>query len=165
MDENRYVDLVDKYANTVYKIAVTYCNNRSDAEDIVQNVFIKLFKSKENFKDDEHVKRWLIRVAVNESKNMNKSFWRKRIVSLEDSEPIIDTGDKSDEKAALMEAVMRLNEKNRIVVQLYYYEGYSIREIAEILRIKETTVQTRLMRARNAIRKIVKEDCFNEQFI
>ena len=83
------------YANNVYKIAVSYCNNRSDAEDIVQNVFIKLLKSKEKFKDDEHVKRWLIRVAINESKNMNTSFWRKRIVPLEDSEPIINTRDKS----------------------------------------------------------------------
>lgn len=75
MDTNRYADLVNMYANNVYKIAVSYCNNRSDAEDIVQNVFIKLLKSKEKFKDDEHVKRWLIRVAINESKNMNTSFW------------------------------------------------------------------------------------------
>ena len=74
MDTNRYADLVNMYANNVYKIAVSYCNNRSDAEDIVQNVFIKLLKSKEKFKDDEHVKRWLIRVAINESKNMNTSF-------------------------------------------------------------------------------------------
>ena len=64
MDTNRYADLVNMYANNVYKIAVSYCNNRSDAEDIVQNVFIKLLKSKEKFKDDEHVKRWLIRVAI-----------------------------------------------------------------------------------------------------
>ena len=151
MDTNRYADLVNMYANNVYKIAVSYCNNRSDAEDIVQNVFIKLLKSKEKFKDDEHVKRWLIRVAINESKNMNTSFWRKRIVPLEDSEPIV-----------LLGAVMKLKEKNRIVVQLYYYEGYSVKEIAEILRIKETTVQTRLMRARNALREIVKEDWLNE---
>ena len=155
MDTNRYADLVNMYANNVYKIAVSYCNNRS-------NVFIKLLKSKEKFKDDEHVKRWLIRVAINESKNMNTSFWRKRIVPLEDSEPIINTRDKSDEKAVLLGAVMRLKEKNRIVVQLYYYEGYSVKEIAEILRIKETTVQTRLMRARNALREIVKEDWLNE---
>ena len=153
MDTNRYADLVNMYANNVYKIAVSYCNNRSDAEDIVQNVFIKLLKSKEKFKDDEHVKRWLIRVAINESKN---------IVPLEDSEPIINTRDKSDEKAVLLGAVMKLKEKNRIVVQLYYYEGYSVKEIAEILRIKETTVQTRLMRARNALREIVKEDWLNE---
>ena len=145
MDTNRYADLVNMYANNVYKIAVSYCNNRSDAEDIVQNVFIKLLKSKEKFKDDEHVKRWL-----------------KRIVPLEDSEPIINTRDKSDEKAVLLGAVMKLKEKNRIVVQLYYYEGYSVKEIAEILRIKETTVQTRLMRARNALREIVKEDWLNE---
>ncbi|MFR3962151.1 RNA polymerase sigma factor [Eubacterium ventriosum] len=162
MDTNRYADLVNMYANNVYKIAVSYCNNRSDAEDIVQNVFIKLLKSKEKFKDDEHVKRWLIRVAINESKNMNTSFWRKRIVPLEDPEPIINTRDKSDEKAVLLGAVMKLKEKNRIVVQLYYYEGYSVKEIAEILRIKETTVQTRLMRARNALREIVKEDWLNE---
>ena len=111
MDTNRYADLVNMYANNVYKIAVSYCNNRSDAEDIVQNVFIKLLKSKEKFKDDEHVKRWLIRVAINESKNMNTSFWRKRIVPLEDSEPIINTRDKSDEKAVLLGAVMKLKEK------------------------------------------------------
>ena len=155
MDTNRYADLVNMYANNVYKIAVSYCNNRSDAEDIVQNVFIKLLKSKEKFKDDEHVKRWLIRVAINESKNMNTSFWRKRIVPLEDSEPIINTRDKSDEKAVLLGAVMRLKEKNRIVVQLYYYEGYSVKEIAEILRIKETTVQNQI----NESKKCFKRNC------
>ena len=82
MDENRYADLVDKYANNVYKIAVSYCNNRSDAEDIVQNVFIKLFKSKQQFKDDEHIKRWLIRVAVNESKKYEYIFLAKAYCSI-----------------------------------------------------------------------------------
>ncbi len=156
MDTNRYADLVNMYANNVYKIAVSYCNNRSDAEDIVQNVFIKLLKSKEKFKDDEHVKRWLIRVAINESKNMNTSFWRKRIVPLEDSEPIINTRDKSDEKAVLLGAVMKLKEKNRIVVQLYYYEGYSVKEIAKILRIKETTVN------KKCIESLIKAGAFDE---
>ena len=158
MDTNRYADLVNMYANNVYKIAVSYCNNRSDAEDIVQNVFIKLLKSKEKFKDDEHVKRWLIRVAINESKNMNTSFWRKRIVPLEDSEPIINTRDKSDEKAVLLGAVMKLKEKNRIVVQLYYYEGYSLSEISQILRSPLSTITTRLSRARKKLAILLKED-------
>lgn len=133
MDTNRYADLVNMYANNVYKIAVSYCNNRSDAEDIVQNVFIKLLKSKEKFKDDEHVKRWLIRVAINESKNMNTSFWRKRIVPLEDSEPIINTRDKSDEKAVLLGAVMKLKEKNRIWCSFIIMKGIRLKKLPKYL--------------------------------
>lgn len=81
MDSQLYNQLVTEYANMVFKIAYNYCKNKYDAEDIVQNTFLKLLQHKGSFSDNEHIKRWLIRVSINESKNMCASFWRKRIVS------------------------------------------------------------------------------------
>ena len=136
METQKYKEFVSEYANMVFKIAYNYCRNKYDAEDIVQNTFLKLLQYKGEFADGEHAKRWLIRVTVNESKNMCTSFWHKRI--------------------------MKLGEKYRIVVHLYYYEEYSVKEIAEILNIKETTIQTRLMRARAKIKSMVKGDWLDE---
>lgn len=158
METEIYLALVDDFSGHVYKAALSYCGNQSDAEDVVQNTFLKLLQRKEPFADEEHVKKWLIRVAINESKNMCTSFWRKRIVPLEESESISDTGFATEEQSGLYDAVMQLKEKYRVVIHLYYYEEYSIKEIAQILHIKETTVSTRLMRARAKLKEVLKED-------
>lgn len=166
LSENTYAEYVRLYADSMLRIAVNYCCCRSDAEDIVQEAFLKLYESDTAFADAEHVKRWLIRVTVNTCKNYVTSAWRRNIqpmgfeelnLTLDqagygNSPQLPDCGDAS----ALFCAVVSLPEKYRSVVHLYYYESYSIKEIAQILQKKETTIQTRLMRARKMLKHKLK---------
>lgn len=163
MESNEYIQAVEQFSDSVFHIAYSYCKNRSDSEDVVQNTFLKLFQHKGNFNDEEHLKRWLLRVAINEAKNYCTSFWKKRVIPLEKSETIPDVqfGDSANQR--LYDAVMNLGEKYRIVVHLYYYEGYSIKEISEIIRVKVTTIQTRLMRARAELKNVLEEGFPDEE--
>ncbi|MDE6853325.1 MAG: sigma-70 family RNA polymerase sigma factor [Lachnospiraceae bacterium] len=165
MDKKDYITTVDQYANTVYRIAYSYCKHPCDAQDIAQNVFLKLLQSDTEFQDQEHIRKWLIRVAANESKNLCTSFWKKRIVPLEDSdcERSSEYSFPCQESSDLHDAVMALPYKYRIVVHLYYYEDYSIQEIAGILHRKETTIQTQLMRARKKLKTMLKENWNDEE--
>ena len=151
MDSKEYKRLADQYIDRVYRVALNGCKNKYDADDVVQNTFIKLLKCKKQFEDDEHVRNWLLRVAVNECNSIWNSSWRKKVVSLEESreeEPAFSTSEKSE----LYDLVMKLSPKYRQVVYLYYYEEFSVKEVAEVLRISETAVQTRLQRARQKLK-------------
>ena len=151
MNSKEYQRLADQYIDMVYRVALNGCKNKYDADDVVQNTFIKLLKCKKQFEDDEHVRNWLLRVAVNECNSIWNSSWRKKVVSLEESreeEPAFSTSEKSE----LYDVVMKLSPKYRQVVYLYYYEEFSVKEVAEVLRISETAVQTRLQRARQKLK-------------
>ena len=163
MEQAEYIEAVETYGNTIYRIAYQYCKNKNDAEDIVQNTFIKLFQSEKIFEDKEYLRRWLIRVAINEAKNLGMSFWKKRIFPMQEVEETEIDIFSNQESHALYDAVMQLSKKYRIVVHLYYYEEYSIKEIAEILQIKETTIQTQLMRARKKLKEMLKEGWEDEE--
>lgn len=163
MDNQQYTQVVYKYAETIFRVAYSYCNNRCDAEDVVQNVFLKLLKYNKDFNDDEHIKKWLIKVTANEAKNACTSFWKKRIVPLEEFDSDRTEEFEDEQKSNLFEAIHKLKEKYRIIVHLYYYEDYSVREISALLNIKETTVQTRLMRARLKLKELLKEEWDDEQ--
>lgn len=162
VSEEKYVRYVRKYTDMVLRIAVNYCKEFSDAEDITQEVFLKLYEAGTDFLNDEHVKRWLIRVTVNRCKNYLASAWRRRmqpmdfqkIVSVVETEK--EWSEEDEDAGALFEAVTSLPEKYRIIVHMYYYEDYSVKDIAEILQKKETTIQTRLMRARKMLKKQLK---------
>lgn len=158
MDRINYTEIVEKYADNIYRVALSYCKNKYDAEDVLQNVFLKLLQADAKFEGEEHLRRWLIRVTVNCCKDLSKSFWKKRMVSIDEARQSYSHDFSSNEKSDLYEAVMGLPQKYRVVMHLYYYEDYSIREIAEILKIKETTVQTQLMRARNKLQHKLKEE-------
>jgi RNA polymerase sigma-70 factor (ECF subfamily) len=151
MDRVDYVKAVEQYSNNLYKIAMSYCKNRYDAEDILQNVFMKLLQEKQSFHSDEHLKRWLIRVTVNSCKDYCASFWKKKITGMDEYRNGEVQEFSTYEESELYEQVMKLPQKYRIVIHLYYYEEYSVREIAEILDLRETTVQTQLMRARKKL--------------
>ena len=157
MDRAEYVRTVETYANDIYRVAFCYCRNKSDAEDIVQSVFLKLLQAEQEFQDELHKKKWLLRVTANQAKDFCASYWKQKVVSMETV--TIETGAfmKAEEANALYEAVMSLSSKYRPVVHLYYYEDYSVKEIAEILNIKETAVQTRLMRARQKLKNVLEE--------
>jgi len=150
---NNIEEIVEKHSDMLLRVAFTYMKNISDAEDIVQEVFLRLVREYPSFENDEHEKAWLIRVAVNLSKNRLKTAWFRK------TEPIYDMAvNFTDEEKFVMDAVMELPSKYRTVILLYYHEGYSIKEIAKILAKKESTISSRLQRARARLKTKLKED-------
>lgn len=155
MDSKQYEQIVKNNIDTIYRIAISYTKTAADADDIVQQTFMKLLTKKVLFTDEEHIKRWLIRVCINECNSLFSSFWRKNVDSIEVM--TIEPEFTMKESSELYEAIKQLPAKCRVVVYLFYYEGYSTKEIAEIVHIKEATVRTRLVRARKLLRTQLKE--------
>ncbi len=147
--------LIDKYKNNLYVIAFNICKNVQDSEDVVQDTFIQYISLKKDFETEQHIRAWLIRVAINKAKNKNKTFFRRNILPLEDYMDTLTF--ESDESSELFEKVMGLSEKFRIVIHLFYYEDYSIKEISNILRISESNVKVRLSRGRMLLKNTLKE--------
>lgn len=155
MDAEKYQAITTKYLDIVYRAALNYCKNVYDAQDAVQNTFIKLYTTETVFEDDEHIRKWLIKVAVNECKSMWRSFWRKNVSYLDEN--FDDEIPDESRNKELFDEVMKLPPKYSIVIHLYYYENYSVKEISDVLDITQTNVQTRLMRARNKLKEQLKE--------
>ena len=153
--ENDTASKIDMYTEVLYRIAFTYLGNRSDAEDIVQETFLKYCKKKPKFDSDEHEKAWLIRVTINLCKDYLKSFWHKNTTEL--TEDVIVP---HEENMQIWESVKRLAPKYRIVIELYYREGYSIKEIASILKKNPSTIGNQLSRAKKQLEKMLKEDAY-----
>lgn len=155
MEKEAYDRAVSACLDAVYRTALNCCRNPQDAEDVVQTTFLKLLECGTVFESEEHIRRWLIRVAVNEAHSLWRSFWRRRVTSLEEqtAEPVFSQPEHSE----LFYAVQKLPVRYREVVHLYYYEEYSVREIAALLKISETAIQTRLLRARKKLRQQLKE--------
>jgi RNA polymerase sigma-70 factor (ECF subfamily) len=151
--ENYIPYLIDTYSDMLIRISFSYMKNLSDAEDITQEVFIKLLEKKPSFQSAEHEKAWLIRVAINLSKDKLKSSYFKNTAPLEG-----DFIDITKEDNEIIEAVLMLPLKYRSIVLLYYYEDYSISEVANILNLKDSTVGSQLSRARKLLKPILKED-------
>jgi len=131
-----------------------HLKNRSDVEDVFQEVFLRYALHAAPFESDSHEKAWLIRVSVNACKDLLKSFWRRRVSSLEDTDTthIAVSGEHSE----VLDAVLRLKPpKYRDVIYLHYYEGYKASEIAAILRQKENTIYTWLDRARKQLKSFL----------
>lgn len=147
--------LVEKYQKNLYAVAFNVCKNQQDSEDVVQETFIEYFTQRKKFDSEEHIRAWLIRVAINKAKNKNNIFFRKNSVSLDDYIETL-TFETEDSKN-LFEEVMKLPEKYRIVIHLFYYEDYSVKEIANILKISESNVKVRLSRGRMLLRNNIKE--------
>ena len=152
--DEQYTCLVKKYIDTVFRVALNYLKIRADAEDVCQNVFCKLLQQKKPFESEEHIRSWLIRVCINECKNILRSPWHRR-ENLEDHTPqLVFT---KDGRGELYYAVMELPVHYRVPLYLYYYEGYSTQEIATMLGMPKNTVCTRLSRARQLLRKGLEE--------
>ncbi|MBO4846481.1 MAG: sigma-70 family RNA polymerase sigma factor [Lachnospiraceae bacterium] len=149
-------ELVDRYRNNLYAVAFNVCKNAQDAEDVVQDTFIQYYSTRKQFETEQHVRAWLIRVAINKAKNVNNSFWRKNKVPLE--EYMETLAFETKESAELFETVMRLPEKYRIAIHLFYYEDYTTNEIAKILKISVSNVKVRLSRGRSLLKETLKEE-------
>lgn len=150
-------DLLDKYGDMVLRIAYTYLKNRADAEDIVQDVFLRIIDKKPSFNDENHEKSWLIRATINMCKNKVNMFWNKNKCSIDDVQEFA-VSDKYNTDTSVFQEVMALGEKYRVVVYMYYYEGYSTPEIADVIGKNETTIRSLLHRARNKLKDMLKED-------
>jgi RNA polymerase sigma-70 factor (ECF subfamily) len=152
---------VELYADTVRRICFLHLKNHSDAEDVFQETFLKYVLRAAPFESGEHEKAWLIRVAVNACKDVHKSFFRRKVLSLEDldSEPSYNMPDSNRE---VLDAVLALPEKYRNVVYLFYYEGYSAAEIANLLGKNENTVYTWLSRAKAILKDALGGDFADE---
>ena len=155
MERQVFMDAVTRHQDMVYRIALHWFGVPQDAEDAVQEVFLRLYTYEKPFETPEHLRRWLLRVTVNFCKDVLKSPWRRCRVSLDalPEQPVFDT----EEQGELYQAVMELPEKYRIVLYLFYYEELSSKEIAEMLSIRQTAVTTRLSRGRERLKKRLKE--------
>ncbi len=145
-----FEQVVRKYAQTVMRVCIMRLENYSDAEDCFQNVYVKLYKSTKSFSDEEHLKAWLIRVAINECSSYVKS--NNREIPMEGIRR--DEPDFTDESADMSWALMRTPQKYRDVLYLYYCEQYKVNEIAKLLKLNENTVKTRLRRGRDILKSI-----------
>lgn len=154
MTDQQFVPLAQRYMDTVFRVAYGYLRSRSDADDVTQDVLIRLYKTDTAFENEEHLKRWLIRVTVNCCKNVFRSPWR-RVEDIADYENTLPFD--APECRELFDAVMSLDRRYRLPVLLYYYEGYRQREIAALLGVPEETVRTRLSRARDKLKHILSE--------
>lgn len=150
-DFNRYIEL---YRKSVTNAALFIVKEPADAEDIAQDVFLKLYTYTETFNDDAHVKAWLLRCAVNAAINMVKSP-KRRALSTEDIAELPDT--KQTSYSEVTAAVMRLEPKYRAAVFLHYYEGYTVEETAKLLGVSVAVVKWRLKRARGVLREWLEE--------
>lgn len=157
MDKKEFEFTVNKYADDLFKIAFRYVCNKDDAKDIVQETFLEYLKHYKELQSEEHRKYWLMRVAINKSRDLLKSFWHKNITELEDKYISKDVGDST-----VLHYVNCLKADDKIVIQLYYLDGYSIKEIAQILKKNESTIGNRLARARNKLKKMMEDDGYGK---
>lgn len=157
-------ELFERYSDMVYRIAMSYGNQVSLAEDIVQEVFLRFLKKKPHFKNSEHEKAWFIRVTVNCCKSMVSSAWMKRIRPLEDAGQITVAFQHKEEEE-LYGLMVKLPAIYRTVLYLRYYEEYQVKEIAKLLHITPNLVSARLSRAKKIMKKeILKErECFGNE--
>ena len=153
--------LIQRYQNSLYAAAFNICQNQMDAEDVVQEAFVQYYTTKKEFENEQHIKAWLIRIVINKAKNITRTFWRKNKCALEDYMETLPFPDSSSRN--LFEEVMKLPDKYRIVIHLFYYEEYSVREIADILKLSESNVKVRLSRGRALLKASLKEEWGNDE--
>lgn len=145
---NHVLNSYETHADMLFRIAMVHLGSREDAEEATQDTFIKLMEKGPEFQDAEHQKAWLIRVITNHCKTLLGRGWRKREVKLAGVEPATDNA----EDYALLQLVLELPVKYRIVIHLFYYEDYPVQKISDILEISESAVKMRLKRGRQLLK-------------
>ena len=143
---------IDEYTNMLYRVAIHNTGNEQDAEDAVQDTFLKLIKNQNSFKDEEHLKAWLIRVLINTSRDLFKK--KSHEVISDETVPEESYTEELGENTVL-EAVLQLPASYKNAIYLYYYEEHSVKEIAVILDEKENTVLSWLFRGRELLKKTI----------
>lgn len=145
-------EIVQTYSDTLIRIAVQQTKSMSEAEDIVQEVYMTLMKQKKPFANEAHLKAWLIKVTFNKCKDYFKSSRVKKTVPITEDMSFI-----AKEEQIVLAEIFELHPKERAIVYLHYYEGYTTAEIANLLEINVNTVGSKLRRARMKLKTILEE--------
>ena len=150
----QFREFYDRQVKRVYQLAMVMMGNISDAEDVTQTVFLKAWEKKPDFRDADHEIAWILTTTRNQCKDIHKSFYRRKRADLENApEPQVTLETQMDSE--IWEALQSLAEKYRMVLYLYYYEGYSVRELSVILRRRESTLQTQLATGRKQMKSLL----------
>ena len=148
---NRLEELVTRYENTLFRTALAILGDVPEAEDAVQDAFVRYLEKRPAFRDAGHERAWLLKVTANGCKSRLRAPWRRRTAPLLDAYPAA-----APEEGALLEAMQALPARDRAVLHLYYYEGYQTAEIAALTGLREGSVRSRLTRARTRLRQVLK---------
>ena len=149
MPETELKEAIGRHRDTVFRIAYTYMRDAADADDVTQDVFVKLLCTDRAFKSDDHLRNWLVRVTINTCKSLFRRPWR-RVEDIEDYAATLSLPTR--EHSEVFVAAMRLPEKYRVPIVLHYYGGYTTDEIARLLKVPSATVRTRLARGRTRLK-------------
>lgn len=152
--------VMEKYKDSLFSVAFNICKNAADADDVVQDTLIQYHTTNKQFCSEQHIRAWIIRVAINKAKNINKAFFKRVSVPLEEYLETLAFETPEDEN--LFEEVLKLPEKYRIVIHLFYYEDYTIKEIAGILHMTESNVKIRLTRGRKLLKNVLQEEWMDD---
>lgn len=156
-NENEVISAINKYSDMVYRIALTRTGTVENAEDIFQEVFLKFSEKMPKFESEEHKKAWLIRVTINLTKNFHNSSWNKKVVNLDEA-----LNFRTPEETNVFSVVCELPQNYKTVIYLMYYEGYKVREIAELMNSTEGTIKTWAFRARELLKEKLEGGFENE---
>lgn len=157
---------MDTWGALVYRLALNQTHSKSDADDVTQDVFLNLLKDSTEFRNDEHLKAWLIHVTINCCRALRRSVWSSRVETADSSSSTFSNLQAPTQKlftSDVWEAVQRLPQTMRLVVHLHYFEGYSIEEIARTTQSKSSTVKTRLHRARKKLKLDLEQEAEREK--
>lgn len=156
VDDDFIQEIVTGYSDMIFRIAYQNLKNKSDCEDVIQEVFMKLIKQA-NFTDKKHMRAWIIRVTINMCKDLNKSAWYRKTEPLNKDIPF------TKEDKEILDDISRLSNDYRNVIYLYYFEKYTISEIAKILDKKENTISSQLTRAKKKLKNILSEGGYGNE--
>ncbi len=152
-EKQYFSDMYEKHAKSVYGICLMYLKNKDDAEEAVTETFIRIMQANPIFENDAHTRAYLIQTAVNISKNLLKSNWHRNVVKDEDVLMYMAT----PEEESVMEELLQLPPKYRVVLYMHYYEGYKAQEIADMMKVSLSAVLSRLARGRKKLKDILTE--------
>ena len=156
METKTFQALAERYMDMVYRVAYNSLKSPHDADDVTQEVFLRLLRTDTEFSGESHVKRWLLRVTVNECRRLACSPWRRHTTALEDYSTALEW--ETPQESDMFRQVMALPSKYRVPLYLFYYEELSTEEIARILDRSPSTVRTQLARAREKLKTLLLED-------
>lgn len=155
-------EIIEQYSTMLFRLAMIRMKNKEDAQDVVQDAFLKLIlhaQKGKQFNDDEHLKAWLLTVVINRGKSILSMLWNKRTEGMDSIKEVAAPEDKTD---YAYEYVMKLPEKYRVAIDLFYYEQFTTEQIAEIMGTKPATVRSYLHRGRGKLKEMMEADNYVE---